>query len=83
MIKYFTDSDEEIIIGVYSDFNNQKKIAKKIGNELGYSFLETTDQEWFDEEPAFLVDTVVIQTNHISEDYFEFISRNLYLYVIK
>lgn len=82
MLKYYSDDEEENIICVYSDNCNHKKIIKKLENIIGTNFLETTDQEWFDEgAEAFPLDTLVVPLSFFNEDFLELVEVKINVYV--
>jgi hypothetical protein len=82
MIKYFSTEDEDLTLAVYSDAETHKRIIKTLTNELGYSFFETTDQEWLEFDIDFPLDTIIVKQNNFTEDFIELINKKLYIYVI-
>ena len=81
MIRYFTDPDESILVGVSSTDRSAESIIKIVGKLLDYDFVEAESDE-FEEIGEFEHDTVVIAANDFTEDLLEITSKDIKVYLV-
>ncbi len=81
MIHYYTDADETVLIGVYSDDRSHATIAKIAGKLIEYDFVEA-DSDIFDEVGSFEQDTVIVEAAHFTEELLELIDKDIKVYLV-
>lgn len=81
MIRYFSNEDEDLTLGIYSDSDNHKQIVKHIEKNLSYSFYETEEQDWI-EDIDFPTDTIIVKVNNFTEDFIDLVTKKIYVYTI-
>jgi len=81
MIQYYTDLDENILVGVFSVNRSAENIAKVLGKLIDYDFVEAESDE-FDDVGEFEHDTVVIASNDFTEDLLEITGKDIKIYLV-
>lgn len=81
MIRYYTDPDESILIGVASVDRSPESIVKIVSKLLDYDFVEAESNE-YDEIGEFEHDTVVVSANEFTEELLELIDKDIKVYLV-
>jgi hypothetical protein len=81
MMTYYTDSDESILIGVFSAEREPEDIIKIVGKLLSNDFFEASSDD-YDDLGEFEYDTVVISSVDFSEDLLDIIKKDIKIYVV-
>lgn len=81
MIRYYTDADESILVGICEVDRKADSIAKIVGKLLDYDLVEAESDE-FDEIGEFEHDTVVVSVNEFTEELLELIDKDIKVYLV-
>ena len=81
MIIYFTDSDENIVIGVEANDRTAESIARIVSKTLSYELVEAESEE-FDELGDFDQDTIIMYASDFTEEVLELIDKDIKVYLV-